>query len=296
MFDRRQPIAIAVIAAVFVLVLPPATAPVSAWGVVGHRVVARLAWALMTPAARDQAASLFEVGQEPGREGRAQDAFVAAATWADEVRSARPETYNWHFVDIPVGEARYDAARDSPPTERGDCAIAQIARARVEVADAGRSLALRAEALKFLIHIVGDLHQPLHAIDNHDRGGNDVRVAALRGEDGRATNLHAVWDTGLINLSTETEIARADRLFAQFQVQSQAQPFDVVLDAVRWAEESHEVGVRIVYRYPSFVPTGPGPEPIVLDDAYRAAAIAEIDRRQQLAGMRLATLLIALLK
>lgn len=296
MAARRQPLALAVTAAVFIFVLPATSAPVSAWGAVGHRVVARLAWALMTPAAREQAAVLFEVGQEPGRELRAQDAFVAAATWADEVRPMRPETYNWHFVDIPVGETRYDAARDCPPTERGDCAIAQIARARAEVAEVGRSLALRAEALKFLIHIVGDLHQPLHAIDNHDRGGNDVRVAALRGEDGRATNLHAVWDTGLINLSTETENQRADRLLAQFHAQTQAQPLDVVLDAVRWAEESHEVGVRVVYRYPSFVPTGPGPDPIVLDDAYRAAAIAEIDRRQQMAGVRLATLLIALLR
>ncbi len=296
MSARRQPLAIAVSAAALVVFLPATTAPVSAWGVVGHRVVARLAWALMTPAARDRAATLFEAGQEPGREARAQEAFVAGATWADEVRAARPETYNWHFVDIPVGEARYDAARDCPPTEKGDCAIAAIARARVEMVEAGRSNTLKAEALKFLIHFVGDLHQPLHAIDNHDRGGNDVRVAALRGEDGRATNLHAVWDTGLINLSTETEVARADRLLAQFHIRTQAQPLDVVLDAVRWAEESHDIGVRVVYRYASFVLTGPGPEPIVLDEAYRATAIAEIDRRQELAGVRLATLLIALLK
>ncbi|HUR21511.1 MAG TPA: S1/P1 nuclease [Vicinamibacterales bacterium] len=293
---RRPALVLAAVVVAFVFALPQAVVPVSAWGVMGHRVVARLAWALTTPAVREQVALLFEVGQEPGRELRTHEAFVAAATWADEVRSARPETYNWHFVDIPVGETRYEAARDCPPTEKGDCAIAEIARARAELVDVARPLAQRAEALKFLIHIVGDLHQPLHAIDNHDRGGNDVRVAALRGEDGRATNLHAVWDTGLINLSTETESSRADRLFAQFQAQTQSQPFDVTLDAVRWAEESHDVGVRVVYRYPSFVPTGPGLDQIVLDDAYRASAIAEIDRRQQLAGVRLATLLIALLK
>lgn len=291
---RRFSLPMAALVAASLFALPLTVASLSAWGVVGHRVVARLAWALMTPAARDHAASLFEVGPEPGRDTRAHEAFVAAATWADEVRPDRPETYNWHFVDIPVGEARYDAARDCPPTEKGDCAIAQIARARLEVVDASRSLALRAEALKFLIHIVGDLHQPLHAIDNHDRGGNDVKVAALRGEDGRGTNLHAVWDTGLVNLSTETEIARADRLLAQLR--QQTPPPAVTLDAVLWAEESHEIGVRVVYRYPSFRPTGPGPDPIVLDDAYRAAATAEIDRRQQLAGVRLGTLLNALLK
>ena len=275
-----------------VLALPIALVPVFAWGVMGHRVVARLAWALMTPAAREQAAVLFEVGQEPGREGRAQDAFVAAATWADEVRPTRPETYNWHFVDIPVTEARYDAARDCPATEKGDCAIAAIARARLELVDASRPLALRAEALKFIIHFVGDLHQPLHAIDNHDRGGNDVRVAALRGEDGRATNLHAVWDTGLINLLTETELQRADRLLTDLK----ARPATPNLDVVAWAEESHEVGLRVVYGYPSFAPTGPGPDPITLDDQYRAAAYAEIDRRQQLAGARLGALLTSLLK
>ena len=171
----------------------------AAWGAVGHRVVARIAWAWLTPAA----------GPRPRRCSAAGvDAVsVAAATWADEVRSARPETYNWHFVDIPSASRDTTPTRDCPATEKGDCVIAEIARARVDLVDARRTSALKAEALKFLIHFVGDLHQPLHAIDNHDRGGNDVSVNALRGEEGRATNLHAAWDTGLINLSTETEAA-----------------------------------------------------------------------------------------
>ncbi len=59
--------------------------------------------------------------------------FVAAATWADEIRSQRPETYNWHFVDIPFGEMKYDAARDCKPTPQGDCAIAQLERARKDL-------------------------------------------------------------------------------------------------------------------------------------------------------------------
>ena len=291
---RCRPLAIAAFAVVSVFALPPAVAPVSAWGAVGHRVVARIAWALMNAPARNQVAVLFEVGPDPGRESRAHEAFVAGATWADEVRAARPETYNWHFVDIPVNEARYEAARDCAASEKGDCAIKAIARSRLDVVDPERAMTMRAEALKFLVHFVGDLHQPLHAIDNHDRGGNDVKVAALRGEEGRDTNLHAVWDTGLINLSTETEIARAERLLAQLVQQSPSLP--VSLDPVQWAEESHEIGLRVVYRYPSFLPTGPGPDPIVLDDAYRSAAIAEIDRRQQLAGARLAALLTSLLK
>lgn len=254
----------------------------SAWGAEGHHIVARVAWALMTPAARDQATTIL---------GGGEDRFIAAATWADEVRSSRPETYNWHFVDIPVGEAHFDAGRDCKPTERGDCAIAEIARARAELTDLSRSAGLKAESLKFLIHFVGDLHQPLHAVDDHDRGANDVRVAALSGEPGRATNLHAVWDTGLISLSPESEEVRALRLLDDLS----AQPVDVSLDVVKWAEESHDVALRVAYHYPAFSPDGPPLEPITLDSSYRAAAVAAIDRQLERGGVRLGALLNSLL-
>lgn len=282
MFLRRHSLAAAGLVTLAILALPPAMAPVSAWGAQGHHVVARLAWALMTPAARSQATGLL---------GGGQDAFVSGSTWADDIRSNRPETYNWHFVDIPSDKARYDAARDCPPTEKGDCVIAEIARARAEVVDPGRSAALKAESLKCLVHFVADLHQPLHAVDNHDRGGNDVKVAPLRGPDGRATNLHSAWDTGLINLSTETEAARADRLVADLK----AHPPSVSLDVVKWAEDSHDTAVGVAYHYPSFSLTGPGPDPITLDDAYRAAAMTAIERQFELAGARLAALLNAIL-
>jgi len=265
-------------------VLFPQAVDVSAWGAEGHHIVARLAWALMTPAARDEVTTVL--GGGPGDE----DVFIAAATWADEVRSSRPETYNWHFVDIPVSEAHFDAGRDCKPTERGDCVIAEIARARTELTDPSRPAALKAESLKFLIHCVGDLHQPLHAVDDHDRGGNDVRVAPLGGEPGRASNLHAVWDTGLISVSTEPEAARAARLLDDLS----AHPVDVGLDVVKWAEESHDVAVRVTYHYSAFSSSGPPPEPITLDASYRAAAIAAIDLQLERGGARLGALLNAL--
>ncbi|HXT68289.1 MAG TPA: S1/P1 nuclease [Vicinamibacterales bacterium] len=255
---------------------------VSAWGAVGHHIVARIAWAQMTPAARERATALLEGGM---------DAFVAAATWADEVRQERPETYNWHFVNIHVSEGKYDAARHCPASDRGDCVIAAIARLRTQVVDASRPASLRAEDLKFLIHFVGDLHQPLHSIDNKDRGGNDVRVEALRGEDGRATNLHAAWDTGMINLSPETEAARAERLLIDLA----SRPTSADLDTVKWAEGNHDIALKVVYRYPGFAPTGPPTNPVVLDEAYRKAAIEVIDRQLQLGGVRLAALLNSLL-
>jgi hypothetical protein len=263
-------------------VLFPRAVRLSAWGAEGHHIVAHLAWGLMTPAVRDEATTIL---------GGGEDAFVAASTWADEVRSSRPETYKWHFVDIPVGEAHFDAGRDCKRTERGDCVIAEIARAGAELTDPSRSADLKAESLKFLIHFVGDVHQPLHAVDDHDRGANDVKIAAFGGDPRRATNLHAVWDTGLIGLSTETEAARAARLLDDLA----SHPVDVSLDVVKWTEESHDVALRVTYHYPAFSPSGPPLEPITLDSSYRAAAIAAIDRQLERAGARLGALLNSLL-
>jgi hypothetical protein len=276
---RRTPFVLATaVLTLLATLLPPNGVRLSAWGAQGHHIVARIAWGLMTSEARAQATTLL---------GGGMDAFIAAATWADDVRSLRPETADWHFVDIPVGAAHYDAARDCRPTDKGDCIIAEIARARAEVVDLRRSVEQRAESLKFLIHFVGDIHQPLHDVDDHDRGGNDVHVAALRGDAGRATNLHSAWDTGLINLETETEAARANRLADDLK----AHPADITPDVVKWAEEGHELALRVAYHYSAFSPAGPPVDPIVLDASYRTAALATIDRQLELGGARLAALL-----
>jgi len=281
---------VAVLGLVFAALLSRAVC-LSAWGAEGHHIVARLAWAQMTPAARDEATAILGGGSGgPGGPG-GEDVFLAAATWPDEIRSSRPETYNWHFVDIPVGETHFDAERDCKPTERGDCVIAEIARARTELLDPRRPADLKAESLKFLIHCVGDLHQPLHAVDDHDRGGNDVRVAPLGGEPGRATNLHALWDTGLISMSTEPEATRAARLLDDLSTR----PVDVSLDVVKWAEESHDVALRVAYRYAAFSSSGPPPALIALDSSYRAAATVAIDLQLERGGARLGALLNSLL-
>lgn len=255
----------------------------SAWGAQGHHIVARVAWALMTPEARARATALLGGGQE---------AFVASATWADDIRPDRPETFNWHFADIPADpSARYDASRDCKPTDKGDCIIAEMARARAELADPQRPPALKAESLKYLIHFVGDIHQPLHAVDDHDHGGNLVRVTPLR-EGGRATNLHAAWDTGIINLSDETEAAHAARLLNALK----AYPVDTSLDPVKWVNESHALAMTVAYHYPEFSTTGPPSEPITLDDTYLEQAKVTIDAQLMAAGARLAALLNAILK
>ena len=153
----------------FALLCFLAPAPALAWGPEGHEVVAHLAAMNLTPKARAQVAALLG--------GEAEASMAIAANWADEIRDARPETSPWHFVNLENDRALgYIAARDCP---RDACIVAQIDR-QAAILRSNAPAPARAEALKFLIHFVGDSQQPLHAADNHDRGGNQVQVT-LRG-------------------------------------------------------------------------------------------------------------------
>jgi len=92
---------------------------------------------------------------------------------ADEVRRSRADTAPWHFIDIPIDKPHLDMARDCP---KGDCVIGKIEQFRKALNDAAITPAERREDLMFLIHFIGDMHQPLHCADNKDKGGNDVPV------------------------------------------------------------------------------------------------------------------------
>lgn len=252
--------------------------PVGAWGTDGHHIVARIAWPQMTEQARQQATALL-----------GGDDFVQSSTWADEVRRQRPETYNWHFVNIPYGANSYDSQRDCKATPQGDCVIAEIERDQRVIGNMSAAIGARKDALKFLIHFVGDLHQPLHSIDNSDRGGNDVSLLL----DGRQTNLHAVWDSGIISTKGIGEAAYADALLADLK--SHPVP-DEALNVTAWAMAAHAVGVKFVYTYVGFSPQGPPKEPIRFVLENETKQIPVVERQLQLAGARLARLLNAALR
>lgn len=256
------------------LVLLAGAVRLGAWGPVGHHIVALLAESRLKPAARAQVEALL-----------GKDGFVPASTWADDIRKAHPETYNWHFVDIPIDKKTYQANRDCPATARGDCVIAELVRAQSLLRDPAAANDVRAEALKFVIHFVGDLHQPLHAIDNADRGGNDTRVLMA---DGRLSNLHAIWDSFLIQSRGLDEAGYAAMLGRDLT----QHPLDPgPIDFVKWAEEAHQVAVDVVYAFPGFTPGAPPKEPIRLADAYFRRAAPVADRQLELAAVRLAALL-----
>ncbi len=249
----------------------------AAWGPDGHRIVARIALAHLTPRARLEIERVL-----------AGDDFIEAGNWADQVRGDRPETYNWHFVDVPYGIDEYDPARDCPSLEGGDCVLAAIDRLKVVLGDPAADRILRVEALKYLIHFIGDMHQPLHSITNADRGGNDVLVD-LGGD--QPSNLHAVWDRALIARRDLDEASFAKALLAQLDEHPMA-PGPV--DPLAWALESHEIAEQVVYRFPEFTPGRPPSRPITLEAAYWERAAPIVDQQLKRGGIRLASLLNAI--
>ena len=260
--------------AVVVFLVSASSARTTAWGSEGHHIVARIAWSQMTDAAKREAQDLLGT-----------DDFIASSTWADEVRSRRAETYNWHFVNIPYGAKTYDAARDCKLSDRGDCIIAALTRAQHSIGDTTLAKDQRADALRFLIHFVGDMHQPLHAVDNYDRGGNYVHVT-IAGR--RTTNLHSVWDSVIINSRGMGEVAYANSVIEDMKVHPVPQG---PIDYIAWVQAVHEIAVKDAYSYPGFSPTGPSSGTIRLSESYVTKAQPVVDRELELAGMRLAMIL-----
>lgn len=206
--------------------------PVAAWGPQGHRLVAALAWAELSPQARAQATLLLAGEPDPTLPG--------IANWADTLRENDPDlgkrSAGWHYVNIAEEGCHYDAGRDCPG---GNCVVGAIDAQLAILADHDQSLAERRQALKFVVHFVGDVHQPLHAGYGHDKGGNTVQVNVPDGSrDGKGSNLHRLWDSGLLNTADLDDDAYLRRL--------QSLPVAVGLDTdpTGWAEASCAIAVQ----------------------------------------------------
>ena len=151
------------------------------WGQIGHRTVERIADGMLTKKAQE------EVKRVLGSETLAE-----VSTWMDEIRSDRAYNYanTWHYCTIPDGMTYEEA----PKQEGGD-----VIWAIEKIIDELKSDTLTAEQeetnLRFLVHLVGDIHQPLHVGNGEDRGGNDIKVTWF----GSNTNLHSVWDSRMID-------------------------------------------------------------------------------------------------
>ena len=219
---------------VFSFVLPsPAPTGNLFWSAAGHHAVASLAWTRLTPTTRERVRTLLE-GTD----------FVHAATWADSVRPTRRATAPWHYVNIAIWETRYDARRHCP---EGNCVIGAIEQFEQVLSDPAKPRLERAEALRFLIHFVGDIHQPLHAGDRTDRGGNDTEVLL----NGRQTNLHRVWDFDVVDVLASSEEGLIDRLRQRMDRLSEEAVGEWQSGtAVEWAMEGQQIARNNAYRLP----------------------------------------------
>ena len=135
-----------------------------AWGQEGHSIIAEIAQRRLSPEAARS------VGQLLGR----GHSLASIASWADDARDTRPETSNWHFVDMPLAVRKYSASRDcAKDPKSGFCIVAELDALRNDLRCASGND--QVEALKFAVHFVGDIHQPLHTV-GEAKGGNDIKV------------------------------------------------------------------------------------------------------------------------
>lgn len=243
-----------------------------AWGPLGHEVVGELAQRQLDPAARAAVARLLRA--EPGASLR------SIAAWPDRLRDDPAHaalwraTRNQHYVNFRGPDCAYVPPQDC---RDGQCVIAGLAQQVAILGDRTRSDGARLQALKFVVHFVGDIHQPLHAGYRDDKGGNLYQVQF----DGRGSNLHRVWDSGLLSRRGLDAVAYANRLDAH--APAALAPGGALGTAryVQWAQESCRLTAQ-----PGFYPAGHR-----IDQAYVDAELPLAESRLRLAGQRLALVL-----
>jgi hypothetical protein len=254
--------------------------PAFAWGADGHAIVGLVADRFLTEAARGRVERLLEGERQLPR------TLAGVSGWADDVRPRRPETRPWHYVNIDIRAPGYDAPRDCP---KGDCIVAQVKKFAVQLADDALLPPVRLEALKFLIHFVGDLHQPLHAGDNGDQGGNAVEVVFRDG----GSNLHRVWDSQILAAGALGEMAAEDLAaeLAEAVTPEERSTWERG-GPVEWTDESHAVARDEIYaELGSAARRGGTDAPVVLGRAYADDHLPVVKRQLQRAGVRLALML-----
>jgi len=306
---------------IFALAMLLAPSSLFGWGCDGHRVVALIARAHLTPAVSHEVDRLLHAEPVNLPTNRycpdtPADMMAAVASWADDVRTAR-KNGAWHYIDIPRAVAKRTTITPWCPEiwpasggkDAAGCIVGAIEHFAEILGNRSRSDADRAEALRYLIHFLGDIHQPLHAIDDSDQGGNcdPVHFAG----DAAATNLHALWDSRLLIEEMQKKSYRDAAAFAAGLDGRYASLYESLSnrradDPVSWAWESNGVARRAAYGdlKPAIAPEPAGSPVacaarrrsvtalhIVISGSYMNHAQPVMDKQLARAGFRLARLL-----
>lgn len=263
-FYRTSPLSL--LGAALLAALLPAQA--WAWGAQGHRLVARIAETRLDPEARAEVDRLLAI--EPGA------TLSSIAPWADELRANDPslgrKSARWHYVNMAEDGCIYSPPKHCPDD---NCVVEALKDQASILADRSRSDIERLQALKFVVHLAGDIHQPMHAGFAHDRGGNDLQLRF----NNRGTNLHSLWDSGMfypLRLDDDQFVARLQTL----PTLDAAEP-TLHSNIAVWAEQSCHIARQ----------DGIYPQERKLDDHYADQWRPTAEAQLVLAGERLAALL-----
>lgn len=268
MFPIRMKLRLFFFLAMAILALPGINSA-AAWGPLGHATIGHAATVQLSPPAQ---ARLMEILAVTSREALTR-AVDRACFWPDTVRDS--PAWSWsasqHYVNIPRSSERYDRQRDCP---EGRCATEAILRYAADLSRPGLDHERSWQAFAWLCHLVGDLHQPLHAGFLDDRGGNEVDIIYR----GKHANLHRFWDSILAEERMAGKIGDTNSIdsSAGISMRVQWKPSDVV----DWTEESHRLAT--VNAYP--------PDTVITDD-FADASWAIIQLQWRRAATRLALIL-----
>ena len=267
------------------------------WGDDGHKAIALIAQQCLTPEVKRKVTAMLSADTDP----LTKHDVASEATWADKYRDQNnrkdhyEQTQNWHFTDIDIdnpdineacfGRERLPAGMLASNGPAKACALDKIDQFQVELAAVDTDAEERLFALKFILHFVGDLHQPLHSSNHHDHGGNDVKVVVDGFPHNSNDELHGYWDVQFVDAIVTPPTALAKTLLAQItpaaaRAWADGSPED-------WAMEAFNISRRDAYGSP------PLSKDRVqhLDASYAAAAKLDASVQLSRAGIRLASLL-----
>jgi hypothetical protein len=270
--------------------------PLAAWWETGHQAIARIAAFHLTSSVRARVALLLDVADSPEA---VADALAKASTWADETKK-ETGTSAWHYIDLALQDTRSDIALRC---KDDDCAPARIRLFARQLSS--KTVEHRwsdQDALRYVVHFVGDIHQPLHTISDADLGGNCERLEAPVGQ---AKNLHALWDGELVNELNLSDRALAAELENGIQRLTDEQRRSLAAGSVDdWVWQSHELALADVYRVlripvePVEFPASCNDAPLAIGDlqlristGYMGGMKPVVRDQLTKAGLRLATLL-----
>jgi len=230
------------------------------WGRTGHNVIGRIAANHLTGKAKAGVAALLGT-----------ETLADVASWADDNRDRT--TASWHFINVETGLSFEDFKQQ---VTAGTNVYTVLVKEEGILADEKASREDRATALKYIVHFVGDIHQPMHVSRAEDKGGNTIQVQY----DGQGTNLHSLWDTRMLEHAGLNE----DQLAQNFDKATPAQIKKWQSDPqINWAWESYQISSQL---YSEIEKNG-----TTIDDAYYQAHMPIVENRIEKAGIRLAGLL-----